>query len=708
MHETHRSRWERPELDSCGIGFVADAAGRVSRAIVELALTGLACVRHRGAIAADGLSGDGAGLLIPIPRRFFARVGAQAAGAPLDARPDRRHHGVPRSRRHAAAQTAGDAVAAACAEEGIELVGWRAIPIDETQIGGHARDDLPAMWHAFMLRPDGVDDEQAERRAFRARRRAEAACREAGVRHYFASWSFSTRHVQGARDQRPAGGVLSRSRRRRLRRAARDLPQPLLDQHHAGMGARPAVPPPVPQRRDQHRAGQRAPHGRARCARHRGGRARTRGAVPSCSRSRRLRLGQARRDRSSCSCAAGATCVTRRDDSCPRRGRASATSRPACATSSATTRASAIRGTARPGSSSPTDGASARASTATGCARCAGRPATTASSCARRRVGAVPVAGHGAVRRGRLGPGEMLCVDPDRRLRSCPHRRADDTAVKRWLARRAPYAEWAADGLPSVLVGQAARRDARARRRCSRRQGAVRGDEGGGGDGAQAHGHRRQGAHVLDGRRHPVRDRVVAAAARLPLPEAALRPGEQPADRPPPRAARDVAAHVSRPASAVAHRGTRGGAPARAADVLPLSRRCRDAARPAPLAVRGRRASTRPSPSPTVRPGSSARSSGSPIEAERRSRRRTGRPRRLRRRRRRDPCARSRRCWRSARCTIGWSRAHCARRTSLVVDSGDARDAHAVACLLGYGADAICPRLALETVAAHGRRRSAR
>jgi len=55
------------ERDSCGIGFVADAAARPSRAILDAALDGLAAMRHRGAYAADGKTGDGAGVLLPIP-----------------------------------------------------------------------------------------------------------------------------------------------------------------------------------------------------------------------------------------------------------------------------------------------------------------------------------------------------------------------------------------------------------------------------------------------------------------------------------------------------------------------------------------------------------------------------------------------------------------------------------------------------------------
>ncbi len=65
--------WDpRIERDACGIGFVADAEGRSSRAMVETAISALCNVRHRGAVASDAKTGDGAGLLVPISGRFFA------------------------------------------------------------------------------------------------------------------------------------------------------------------------------------------------------------------------------------------------------------------------------------------------------------------------------------------------------------------------------------------------------------------------------------------------------------------------------------------------------------------------------------------------------------------------------------------------------------------------------------------------------------
>ncbi|MBV8980838.1 MAG: hypothetical protein JO086_08045, partial [Acidimicrobiia bacterium] len=110
----------RPELDACGIGFVADAQGRSSRAIVQAALNGLACVKHRGAVAADARTADGSGVLVPIPSSIF---GDGHGLAMLFVRGD-----DPRANVEAAAR-----------EEGIEVVDWREPPVDDDQLGDQAK-----------------------------------------------------------------------------------------------------------------------------------------------------------------------------------------------------------------------------------------------------------------------------------------------------------------------------------------------------------------------------------------------------------------------------------------------------------------------------------------------------------------------------------------------------------------------------------------
>src|SRR5438309_9721680 len=114
----------RPELDSCGIGFVADAQGRSSRAIVEAALNGLACVKHRGAVAADARTADGSGVLVPIPASIF---GEGRGLAMLFVRGD-----DPRA-----------AVEKAAQDEAIEIVDWREPPVDDDQLGDQAREYRP-------------------------------------------------------------------------------------------------------------------------------------------------------------------------------------------------------------------------------------------------------------------------------------------------------------------------------------------------------------------------------------------------------------------------------------------------------------------------------------------------------------------------------------------------------------------------------------
>src|SRR3954449_4333763 len=140
----------RPELDACGIGFVADAQGRSSRAIVEAALNGLACVKHRGAVAADAKTADGSGVLIPIPSALF---GEDHGLAMLFVRGD-----DPRQ-----------AVEQAAQQEGIEVVDWREPPTDNAQPGEQPNRFRPRFLQAVLAHPN-----QDERAAFRMRKRIQA------------------------------------------------------------------------------------------------------------------------------------------------------------------------------------------------------------------------------------------------------------------------------------------------------------------------------------------------------------------------------------------------------------------------------------------------------------------------------------------------------------------------------------------------------
>jgi len=173
--------WELHEKDACGIGFVADARGRASRGIVDAALDALCRVKHRGALASDALTGDGAGVLLPIA--------PEALAADVD---DGERVGIAMCFFRDAPERCRSVVEDACRVEGIEIERWRIVPTDAAALGAQARASEPAIQQAIVLRPVGVDVEEAERRAFRVRRRIEAASRAQSLGLYVASFSFRT------------------------------------------------------------------------------------------------------------------------------------------------------------------------------------------------------------------------------------------------------------------------------------------------------------------------------------------------------------------------------------------------------------------------------------------------------------------------------------------------------------------------------------
>jgi glutamate synthase domain-containing protein 2/glutamate synthase domain-containing protein 1/glutamate synthase domain-containing protein 3 len=158
------------ERDACGIGFLADATGRASRAVVDGVLEGLAHVRHRGAVGADRRTGDGAGVLLPLPRALLPGAWCGLAMVFLRDSSER------------------DTIEAACLAEGLGVGGWRTVPTDPSALGDVARATMPRIEQLVLLQPFGESLGAAEARAFRARKRAEAETRNA----YIVSLSFRT------------------------------------------------------------------------------------------------------------------------------------------------------------------------------------------------------------------------------------------------------------------------------------------------------------------------------------------------------------------------------------------------------------------------------------------------------------------------------------------------------------------------------------
>ena len=158
------------EQDACGVGFIVDMKNRKSHAIVAQGLDILRNLDHRGAVGADPKMGDGCGILVQIPHRFLKEECA-ALGFAL---PEPGHYGVghlfmPRDPDGFA--LVRETVERAIADEGLVLLGWRDVPVDNGDLGEAVKATEPLHRQIFIGRPEGVADEEAfERRLFMARK----------------------------------------------------------------------------------------------------------------------------------------------------------------------------------------------------------------------------------------------------------------------------------------------------------------------------------------------------------------------------------------------------------------------------------------------------------------------------------------------------------------------------------------------------------
>jgi glutamate synthase domain-containing protein 2/glutamate synthase domain-containing protein 1/glutamate synthase domain-containing protein 3 len=137
------------ERDSCGVGFVCDIKGRESNEIIRMGLVALNNLIHRGATGSDPKTGDGAGILIQIPHKFFSKV---ASGAKIDL-PARGKYGtglvfLPTNKDER--KFCKDVFSRVINQEGQLLLGWRQVPVDNSNIGKTARDTEPVIEQVFV------------------------------------------------------------------------------------------------------------------------------------------------------------------------------------------------------------------------------------------------------------------------------------------------------------------------------------------------------------------------------------------------------------------------------------------------------------------------------------------------------------------------------------------------------------------------------
>ena len=178
--------------DSCGFGLIANLDDLPSHWVVETAIEALGRLTHRGAVAADGKTGDGCGLLIKFPESFLRAVGEElgftlnkrfAAGT------------VFLSRDPATATAARKVIDGAIAATGLEVAGWRDVPIDSSACGAQALATLPEIQQVYVNAPGGMPRGSFNRKLFLARRRAEK--RIADNETYIASLSSVTISYKG-------------------------------------------------------------------------------------------------------------------------------------------------------------------------------------------------------------------------------------------------------------------------------------------------------------------------------------------------------------------------------------------------------------------------------------------------------------------------------------------------------------------------------
>ena len=155
------------EHDACGVGMVADLRQRESHRTVSDALTILENLEHRGATGSDENSGDGAGLLLRMPDSYLRAVCAEIS---IDL-PPRGSYGVsvwflP----HEEIDQSRSRISSIAERGGLNTLGWREIPVDSTLLGAAARASEPAQWMQFTTGAHGESDLHLERLLFRARR----------------------------------------------------------------------------------------------------------------------------------------------------------------------------------------------------------------------------------------------------------------------------------------------------------------------------------------------------------------------------------------------------------------------------------------------------------------------------------------------------------------------------------------------------------
>ncbi|BAY76134.1 ferredoxin-dependent glutamate synthase GltB [Nostoc linckia NIES-25] len=182
-------RWLVEERDACGVGFIAHRQNHASHEIVEKALAALTCLEHRGGCSADQDSGDGAGVLTAIPwelfqqefshQKEFSSTNNTAVGMIF----------LPQDKE--AAQKARAAVEQVAGEEKLMVLGWRVVPVQPSLLGVQARENQPQIEQVLLTSVDKTGDD-LERQLYLTRRRISKLANHISEEFYICSLSSRT------------------------------------------------------------------------------------------------------------------------------------------------------------------------------------------------------------------------------------------------------------------------------------------------------------------------------------------------------------------------------------------------------------------------------------------------------------------------------------------------------------------------------------
>ncbi len=178
------------EHDNCGMGAIAHLKGKRSYQILDFALTSVCCMTHRGAVDADMKTGDGSGVLTQIPYPLFRKAAAKL-GHTLENDSDLAVGVFFFPRDNEAAMAEIKQIAAEITDKrGISRIGWREVPVDVDALGKIAQASRPDIEHLLLLKPAGMEEDVFERQLYLCRREIEHRTKEI---HGFYMPTFSNR-----------------------------------------------------------------------------------------------------------------------------------------------------------------------------------------------------------------------------------------------------------------------------------------------------------------------------------------------------------------------------------------------------------------------------------------------------------------------------------------------------------------------------------